>query len=374
MKNEAIETSQARALNKGQADAVPHLLQQILTRSEDISAQSYEKPIIDAKTHLDMADKHSLMYTQPQMRCLAALLQWRDRVAREEDEGWHYVMPNHVIITICNTMPSDSAMLVACCRPVPDLVRKNAAELTQLINKARREPSSPFLEPMPLSSSASRSSAEPQQDDDNDDAMMTRLDLDVPAAGAACRSSSSSGAGVQASPVQSTEQLYKSAGWVGQDGGPDGPAGIPLFDISALLNAKTPQKPRSGAVTAEHVPSSPFFGGEAPSAARADPMEKKRLEDVEAIRKSFMDPKFLGSFQAQSTAHLQGDAHTTPKSDWHGSPAPLGTPDTGEPELLSSPPSSASARSTNSVMASLASPPRYASSFDFQCVPTDYCL
>lgn len=58
---------------------------------------------------------------------------WRDRLARQEDESTNYVLPNHMLFRIAASMPTDVASLLACCSPVPPLVRLYASDLVVLI-------------------------------------------------------------------------------------------------------------------------------------------------------------------------------------------------------------------------------------------------
>lgn len=314
MKNEAIETSQARQISmpiamsisategapvpkvkgRGKSRAkqsnnsrtedasmdVPHVLARILERSCQISLKVFEKEITTATSHQWLCSKYGLMYTEAQMRVLQAMYAWRDRVARSEDESTAYVMPNHVMIAICSALPLDSQSLLACCRPVPQLVRANQIEIVKLLQQAKLTPKSPFF------SSLSGAAASPGQGLKPVSPAMLEL-------GQAASSSSSSGSFASSSssssqplsaakvfatpspclyssantsastttpsanhsmatkdapntsPVMSTQALYSAAGWLGPEGGPEGRSGIPLFDISALINADvTPHKKR----------------------------------------------------------------------------------------------------------------------------------
>lgn len=42
----------------------------------------------------------------------AALFDWRDAVAREEDESVHYVMPRRALLALCTHMPVNMDQLV----------------------------------------------------------------------------------------------------------------------------------------------------------------------------------------------------------------------------------------------------------------------
>jgi len=73
------------------------------------------------------------------MKAFAGVFAWRDRVAREEDESTRYVLPNHMLFRISETLPTDVNSLLACCNPVPPLVRLQAHDLLSIIEDARKD-------------------------------------------------------------------------------------------------------------------------------------------------------------------------------------------------------------------------------------------
>ena len=73
---------------------------------------------------------------------LKAVLKWRDFIARIEDESIGYVMPNHVMFSICKDMPLTLNELRDSCRTnMTPIITKYADELIKLIaekvNKAK---------------------------------------------------------------------------------------------------------------------------------------------------------------------------------------------------------------------------------------------
>ncbi|CAI5713624.1 unnamed protein product [Peronospora destructor] len=59
-----------------------------------------------------------------QKRVIMALYEWRDHVARQEDESVAYVMPNHVLMKLTKHLPVRSDELFRACHPVPSLIHK----------------------------------------------------------------------------------------------------------------------------------------------------------------------------------------------------------------------------------------------------------
>jgi exosome complex exonuclease RRP6 len=54
---------------------------------------------------------------------LKELWRWRDTVAREQDESLQYVLPDHMMMQIAEVMPKEIQGILACCSPVPPIVK-----------------------------------------------------------------------------------------------------------------------------------------------------------------------------------------------------------------------------------------------------------
>merc|ERR1711907_596016 len=102
-------------------------------RSEQLCLKQYQKPVIGPTSHLDLLQRHSYRFKPLQMRVFAALFGWRDKVARQLDESTHYVLPNHALFSVSETMPQTVVELVACCTPCPVIVRQRAQEVVRLV-------------------------------------------------------------------------------------------------------------------------------------------------------------------------------------------------------------------------------------------------
>ena len=68
------------------------------------------------------------------------MFNWRDKVARTEDESLAYVLPPHMLLKICTELPREMQGILACCNPVPPLVKQNLNQLHEIILKARDQP------------------------------------------------------------------------------------------------------------------------------------------------------------------------------------------------------------------------------------------
>lgn len=80
------------------------------------------------------------MFDNQQLYALKGLYNWRDKLSREEDESTGYVLPNHMLLQICERLPREMQGILACCNPIPPLVRSNLLDLHKIILKAREQP------------------------------------------------------------------------------------------------------------------------------------------------------------------------------------------------------------------------------------------
>ena len=65
---------------------------------------------------------------------------WRNQTAREEDESESYVLPIHMLLKVCTELPKEMQGILACCNPVPPLVKQNLQQIHMKILKAREQP------------------------------------------------------------------------------------------------------------------------------------------------------------------------------------------------------------------------------------------
>lgn len=80
------------------------------------------------------------MFNNKQLYALKELHKWRDHTAREEDDSVAYVLPNHMLLNIAETLPREMQGILACCDSIPPLVRQNLLKLHKIILKAREQP------------------------------------------------------------------------------------------------------------------------------------------------------------------------------------------------------------------------------------------
>ncbi|KAK2897774.1 exosome component 10 [Channa argus] len=118
----------------------PGLLQSVWNKSKDISLKKYVKPIFTEESYLEVQRKQKKSFNTQQLTAFRLLFAWRDKLARQEDESTGYVLPTHMMNKISEELPKEPQGIIACCNPVPPLVRQQVNELHLLVQQAREMP------------------------------------------------------------------------------------------------------------------------------------------------------------------------------------------------------------------------------------------
>ncbi|XP_042333911.1 exosome component 10 [Sceloporus undulatus] len=118
----------------------PAQLQVVWQRSKDICLKKYIKPIFTENSYMELYRKQKKHLNTQQLTAFKLLFAWRDKMARQEDESPGYVLPNHMLQKIAEELPKEPQGIIACCNPVPPLVRQQINEMHLLIHQAREMP------------------------------------------------------------------------------------------------------------------------------------------------------------------------------------------------------------------------------------------
>ncbi|XP_021574143.1 exosome component 10 [Carlito syrichta] len=118
----------------------PVQLQVVWQRSRDICLKKFVKPIFTDESYLELYRKQKKHLNTQQLTAFQLLFAWRDKTARREDESYGYVLPNHMMLKIAEELPKEPQGIIACCNPVPPLVRQQINEMHLLIQQAREMP------------------------------------------------------------------------------------------------------------------------------------------------------------------------------------------------------------------------------------------
>ena len=117
-----------------------NLLHSVYDQSNDLCKQRYEKPLNRSESYLVHLRKSNVNFNSRQLYAYKELFHWRNKIAREEDESEMYVLPPHMLLKISSELPREMQGIVACCNPVPPLVKQNLHHLHQIVFKAREQP------------------------------------------------------------------------------------------------------------------------------------------------------------------------------------------------------------------------------------------
>ncbi|XP_017890648.2 exosome component 10 [Ceratina calcarata] len=122
------------------ANGQSNILKAVYDRSTDICKKTYVKPVWTEESFMNMYKKSNRIFNNKQLYALRELHKWRDQTAREEDDSIGYVLPNHMLLNIADTLPREMQGILACCDSIPPLVRQNLLKLHKIILKAREQP------------------------------------------------------------------------------------------------------------------------------------------------------------------------------------------------------------------------------------------
>jgi exosome complex exonuclease RRP6 len=114
------------------------LMDMVLLQSRNVALRTCDKVIGNGEeTAMALVRKYKRVFTSSQTAVVKALLDWRDRLAREEDESVGFVLPNAMLLRLADILPTDATQVVQCCSPIPPLVRVYASDLALLISKTK---------------------------------------------------------------------------------------------------------------------------------------------------------------------------------------------------------------------------------------------
>ncbi|CAH1240111.1 EXOSC10 [Branchiostoma lanceolatum] len=117
-----------------------NLLHNTLERSRLVCLQRYQKLLYTEDSYLNLLQKHKKNFNSQQLHAVRLLYRWRDTVARQEDESTGYILPNHMLLVLAETLPKQIQGVFACCNPVPPLVRQHIEDVHRLLVQARDVP------------------------------------------------------------------------------------------------------------------------------------------------------------------------------------------------------------------------------------------
>ena len=120
-----------------------NLIDYVLGQSKNEALQRYERPVYDSATGqgaggwYDYLCRNPAVLSKEQFSVFRAVHQWRDEVARAEDEGVQCVFPKHMLFKVAHVMPVDMGTLFRTLSPVTPITKNRSADLLEVIKQAK---------------------------------------------------------------------------------------------------------------------------------------------------------------------------------------------------------------------------------------------
>ncbi|TKR60061.1 hypothetical protein L596_029647 [Steinernema carpocapsae] len=116
-----------------------NLLKAVYDHSKEICLEVFENKRFNPKGYEQLLSGRRKL-NKRQLSALSELWRWRDETARRSDESYEYVLPNHMLLSIAETLPREMQGILACCSPIPPPVRNELLLLHKIVFKARELP------------------------------------------------------------------------------------------------------------------------------------------------------------------------------------------------------------------------------------------
>ncbi|XP_068650253.1 protein RRP6-like 2 [Aristolochia californica] len=112
------------------------LLLEVYKRSYDICMQLYEKELLTDTSYLHIYGLLGADFNSEQLAVVAGLSQWRDVVARQEDESTGYILPNKTLLEIARQLPVSAGKLRRLLKSKHPFVERNVGSVVSIIKSS----------------------------------------------------------------------------------------------------------------------------------------------------------------------------------------------------------------------------------------------
>lgn len=112
------------------------LLLEVCKRSNEICLQLYEKELLTDSSYLYIHGLKENELSARQLAVLSGLYQWRDSVARAEDESTGYILPNKALLEIAKQMPLTSGRLKRTVKSKNPFLERHLGHVITIIRNA----------------------------------------------------------------------------------------------------------------------------------------------------------------------------------------------------------------------------------------------
>ncbi|GMI65046.1 RRP6-like 2 [Hibiscus trionum] len=111
-------------------------LVEVYKRSFDVCMQLYEKELLTENSYLHIYGLQVAGFNSEQLAIVAGLCEWRDGIARVEDESTGYILPNKTLLEIAKQMPETSHKLRRLLKSKHPYVESNLGVLASIIRQS----------------------------------------------------------------------------------------------------------------------------------------------------------------------------------------------------------------------------------------------
>ncbi|XP_075512925.1 protein RRP6-like 2 [Primulina tabacum] len=111
-------------------------LVEVYKRSYDICIRLYEKELLTDSSYLHIYGVQDADFTAQQLAVVSGLNEWRDAVARAEDESTGYVLPNRTLFEIAKQMPLTSSNLRRLLKSKNTFIERNIDSMVSIIRQS----------------------------------------------------------------------------------------------------------------------------------------------------------------------------------------------------------------------------------------------
>ncbi|KAK8260390.1 hypothetical protein V6Z12_D13G118300 [Gossypium hirsutum] len=111
-------------------------LVEVYKRSSDVCMQLYEKELLTENSYLHIYGLQAACLNAEQLSIVSGLYEWRDHIARSEDESTGYVLPNKILIEIAKQMPVTAGKLRRLLKSRLPYVERNLGAVVSIIKRS----------------------------------------------------------------------------------------------------------------------------------------------------------------------------------------------------------------------------------------------
>ena len=112
-------------------------IKSVLNKSRELCLRTYQKPKLKDGSYYDLLTRNKPIMSTKKYELLKALLRWRDKIARLEDESVRFILPNNVLFQLIDSMPKTTnelyAMVASDMTKKYAVLKKYAQEVVEII-------------------------------------------------------------------------------------------------------------------------------------------------------------------------------------------------------------------------------------------------